>query len=176
MKKFLQTIFIIAVLLICFNTDEIKASNNDICQEAVIMRGPGDYSHYYAHIVVKRCRIRRIQNYFVQYSSQSNSWTYASSYTIKSSSKQDVTFSFEYEGFRQEFKTSFETGLDTTIPADSSRLSRLGLYVDIDVFEETERWDEHDNGKIVKIWYSTGKTSEMVPDSNKILVRYRDEI
>lgn len=68
---------------------------------------------------------------FLGYHPETPAWAYASSYTITDSQTFSTTYTTTYNGFQFTVNTSYNVGVATTIPADSNRFSRMGVYADI---------------------------------------------
>lgn len=68
---------------------------------------------------------------FLGYHPETPAWAYASSYTITNSETFTTVYTTTYKGFQFTVNTSYNVGVATTIHADSSRFSRMGVYADI---------------------------------------------
>ncbi|NLM68062.1 MAG: hypothetical protein GX180_12955 [Enterococcus sp.] len=82
---------------------------------------------------------------WVGYHSGTTSWSLSSSYSITASSSFSVSGSYKYSGTTINIGFSSTNGITTTIPADSKRMSRLGVWGDFTF--RTIKTEEFKNGK-----------------------------
>lgn len=80
--------------------------------------------------VVGTTRQRRY-NVFLGYNSLTPTWSYASSYTMSSGKRSTFTTGYTYDGFSASISVAYNFGVSVTIPANSSRSSRLGARGDV---------------------------------------------
>ncbi|WML41123.1 hypothetical protein RCG19_05560 [Neobacillus sp. OS1-2] len=72
----------------------------------------------------------RETNHWVGYHSGTPAWTPASSYTLTKGKTYSTSGSYKYKDITVQLGFSYITNISTTIPADSKRLSRLGIWGD----------------------------------------------
>ncbi|MEK4031480.1 hypothetical protein MKZ02_23905 [Pseudobacillus sp. FSL P4-0506] len=72
----------------------------------------------------------RKNNLWVGYHSGTPNWSKASRYTLQNGKTYSVNGSYTYEGVRLDIGFSYSKSVTTTIPADSKRYSRLGVWGD----------------------------------------------
>lgn len=83
---------------------------------------------------------------FVGYHVVTPSWAKASSYTVNAGLTASASIEYTYKQFTCKLTASKTFGVDTNIPADSSKFSRLGLYGDFLV--KHMRTNYHDSSGI----------------------------
>ena len=83
---------------------------------------------------------------FVGYHALTPSWAKASSYTVNAGLTASASIEYTYKQFTCKLTASKTFGVDTNIPADSSKFSRLGLYGDFLV--KHMRTNYHDSSGI----------------------------
>ncbi|MGM7637601.1 hypothetical protein [Bacillus sp. Hm123] len=72
----------------------------------------------------------RKNNLWVGYHSGTPGWSKASSYTLQNGKTYSVSGSYTYSGMNINIGFSYSKSVATTIPADSKRYSRLGVWGD----------------------------------------------
>ncbi|WP_243292845.1 hypothetical protein [Bacillus sp. FJAT-47783] len=72
----------------------------------------------------------RKNHLWVGYHSGTPNWYKASRYTISKGKSYSTKGSYNYEGFTIDLSFSYSTNVSATIPADSNRYSRLGVWGD----------------------------------------------
>ncbi|MHC5268341.1 hypothetical protein ACYSNO_04020 [Enterococcus sp. LJL98] len=82
---------------------------------------------------------------WVGYHSGTPSWSPSSGYSISASSSFSVSGSYKYSGTTINIGFSSTNGITTKIPADSKRMSRLGIWGDFTF--RTIKTEEFKNGK-----------------------------
>lgn len=78
----------------------------------------------------------KLNHHFVGYHSGTPNWTKASSYTIASGKNYSVGASYPWQGVTLNIGFSYSFSVATTIPADSNKYSRLGVYADYTLTQE----------------------------------------
>lgn len=89
---------------------------------------------------------------FARFDPNTPNWAKASSYSV--SYGHSFTFSFmkNYKGYTFNIGGSFTQGVTTTIPADSSRYSRLALFTDLSFYRT--RIDAYEYGVFQYTYYA----------------------
>lgn len=177
MRKIKISVLILTLILSIFNQNIYAESNkidkNITNDEMSILRAPGDYGHYYTHKVISRRRVKTV-NKFIGYVQGCDTWAHTSEYELTSENASSISFTFRYEDIEVEFNVSFPISLGRHIPANPNRLSKLGLFADFDIYKEKVRWEEHDNGKVIKTWTTEDIfVPEIIEDSKSLEVVYR---
>lgn len=72
----------------------------------------------------------RKNNHFINYHSGTPGWARASSYTLTTNKAFNVSGSYKSKNYSVNIGFSYSKSVATTIPADSSKDSRLGVYGD----------------------------------------------
>lgn len=86
-----------------------------------------------------------LNHYFVGYHSGTPNWIKASSYTISSGQNFNVSASYPWQGVSLNIGFSYSYSVATTIPANASKYSRLGVYADYTL--KKERYAEYSYGQ-----------------------------
>ena len=105
---------------------------------------------------------------FVKYHRQTPSWSKRSSYEITKGDSVGTTFSPSKEGVA-ELNITRSTSVGGSIPANSSKYSRLGIYADMRSQKYKVTKQEYWSGKNRGSWYTTVKK----PVATYIKVRYK---
>ena len=82
---------------------------------------------------------------WVGYHSGTTNWAKASSYTLTKNKTYSVSGSYNYSGTTMNTGFSYSKGISTTIPADSKKYSKLGIWGDFTF--RTIKTTEYKNGK-----------------------------
>lgn len=88
---------------------------------------------------------KNLSHHFVGYHSGTPNWAPASSYTISKGKNFSVGGSYSWEGVTLNLGFSYSFSVATTIPADASRYSRLGVFADYTL--KKERYAQYQYGK-----------------------------
>jgi len=87
----------------------------------------------------------KLNHYFVGYHSGTPNWTKASSYTITKGKSFNVSANYPWQGVTLNIGFSYSFSVATTIPANSNKYSRLGVYADYTL--KKERYAEYQYGQ-----------------------------
>ncbi|MBO0472242.1 hypothetical protein JZO86_00760 [Enterococcus ureasiticus] len=129
--------------------------------DTIIFNNKEDYDFYINYEAPKKIQSRsastgttwktsvtsstRKNQLWIGYHSGTPSWSKASSYTLTRNKTYSVSGSYKYEGVTMNIGFSYSKGVNTTIPADKKRNSRLGLWGDFTF--RTIKTVEYRNGK-----------------------------
>jgi hypothetical protein len=87
----------------------------------------------------------KIRHHFLDYHSGTPVWSPASSYTINRGTTYNVGGDYSWKGISLDLGFSYSFSVDTTIPANASKYSRLGVYADYTL--KRERYAEYKYGQ-----------------------------
>jgi hypothetical protein len=90
---------------------------------------------------------------WVNYHPLTNAWAKASSYTISRGKSYTISGSYSYDGFNVGVSVAHNTSVSTTIPANSKKYSRLGVWSDI-TFKRFKHIVKSPTGKVINTYYS----------------------
>lgn len=106
---------------------------------------------------------------FIGYHVDTKSWTKASSYSLSTSRAFSVSSAFNSNGWSGNISVSITKGVTVNIPANTKRLSRLGIYADISVQKYKVVVKDKKTKKVIRTYYySTSKVT-----NTYILVKYQ---
>ncbi|WP_350301637.1 hypothetical protein [Peribacillus frigoritolerans] len=90
---------------------------------------------------------------WVNYHPLTNAWAKASSYTISRGKSYTISGSYSYGGYNVGVSVAHNTSVSTTIPANSKKYSRLGVWADI-TFKRFKHVVKSPTGKVINTYYS----------------------
>ena len=90
---------------------------------------------------------------WVNYHPLTNAWIKASSYTISRGKSYTISGSYSYSGYNVGVSVSHNTSVSATIPANSKKYSRLGVWSDI-TFKRFKHVVKSPTGKVINTYYS----------------------
>ncbi len=116
-------------------TSNISSTANDatITNEE-IQRKAGDTS-----FIIKEVSRQDKDMFFVGYLKEWPDWAYTSSYTLNAGTTFSVSCNYNYAGIGTTVNFTKPNKGSRTIPADASKLSRLGAYEDVTFVKKEKR-------------------------------------
>lgn len=112
---------------------------------------PGEYNTYYKYEKVGTVATKRHQ--FIEYNPLTPVWQYASSYSTTYSYSGTVSGSFTYSGYTGEISFEVSNSITATIPANSSKQSKLAYYADYNIVKYKTTFVEQGVTKSVTYTY-----------------------
>lgn len=110
--------------VIFFESEEAQIDYNN-SKESLSRAGTDGYT-----TVPSKVSSTRETNHWVGYHSGTKAWAPASQYTLSKGTTWSVSGSYTYSGINVSTGFSYSVSVATTIPADSKRESRLGVWGD----------------------------------------------
>ncbi len=130
---------VFGIPLACPITSFAQDTSENITIDDSVKRETGYIT--YKDTVVSTTRKNKV---WVGYHPTTPNWAKASSYTLSKSSKFNISGSYTYEGITVNIGFSYTPSTSITIPANSSKYSRLGVRADY-TFKKIKRqyYEDH---------------------------------
>lgn len=139
-----------------------------------------DYNSYLENNIEARCATCNqttqtlvssytLNKQFINYHPLTASWTNATGYALSSGKTYSISGALKIEEYTVTATVTHSVGVTTTIKADDSKLSRLGVYSDIK-FSRYKNVVKNPIGQVIETYYSNFATPINAP---YILVVYK---